>query len=101
MRTYEALFVFHGKVRREAEKTLAGEIVKDVTNFGGQVREQQAIGRKHFARPIGKHKAGVYRNFIMDLEPSRVEDFRNLYRLNSDILRMEIFAYEPPPAAEE
>ena len=50
--------------------------------------------RRQFARPIRKQNAGIYWNFIVEVPPAKVGDFKEKYRLNESIFRLAVFGAE-------
>jgi ribosomal protein S6 len=63
---------------------------------GGTMLKVTPLGRKQFVRPIKKHKAGVYLDFIFDLKEAVAAGLPDKYRLDERILRMQVLVYDRP-----
>ena len=94
MKTYEAVFILDSKKLEDNGETFAKSAGEQVEALGGKVHKAVSLGRKQFARPIGKHKAGNYWDLIVDLAPESVIALEDRYRLNDTVLRLVIFNYE-------
>lgn len=99
MRTYDAIFILDEKKLEDGGEGFAKDVASHIKTIGGTLKEKIALGRKTFARPIGKTTAGVYWEFIVDLDPANVPLFEDKYRLNTTLLRMKVFHYLPIPAS--
>ena len=64
--------------------------------MGGTVNETVLMGRKQFAREINRRKAGVYVNFIFEMDPAAEKNLRDVYRLDERILRVLIVNFDRP-----
>ena len=54
------------------------------------------MGRKQFARPIGKRTSGLYLRFFFNLPEEKVAELIDAYRLDNTILRTVVYNYEIP-----
>jgi len=89
--TYEAVFILDSKKAEDGGEAFSRDVAGHIKGLGGNVREKTLLGRKSLARPIGKHRAGTYWYFLMDMEPASVAPFEDKYRLNSLVLRLKYF----------
>lgn len=94
MRTYEAVFILDPKRIKDGGDKFAKQASEHVESLGGKVHKTVSLGRKHFARPIGRHRAGVYWDLVIDLDPAAVDSMKEHYRLDDDVLRLAVFHYE-------
>ena len=94
MRTYEAIMVLDDRKVDDHGEAMANDVANTVTTLGGTVLEKESLGRRSFARPMGKHKAGIYWDFKVELDPSQVAVLKERYRLNEVVLRTELFSTE-------
>lgn len=97
MRDYEAVFIVDDRSLNVSLENFTNQVVSQVQDMGGKVHSTESLGRKQFARPIKKQQAGTYLDFIISLDPDKVEDFTESYRLSDEVLRLKIFAYEEKP----
>ncbi len=91
MNTYETVFILDSRKVDDGGEAFSRGVRQHVESLGGLIEKVESLGRKTFARPIGRHRAGVYWDFIMRLAPARVEGFRDRYRLDGLVLRLEVF----------
>ncbi len=94
MRTYETIFILDPKKLEDGGEAFAKAAGAQVETLGGKVQKSVSLGRRQFARPIGKHKAGVYWDLVVDLASESVAVLKDRYRLNGTVLRLEVFDYE-------
>jgi len=100
LKTYEAVFVLDERKFDDQGEAFSQDIVKRVKDLGGRLRDRVAMGRKQFARPVRKLNAGVYWDFVFDLEADKVTDLKETYRLNDAVLRSEVFLFDAPEKPE-
>ena len=93
MRTYEAVFILDPKKVEDGGEAFAKAAGELVVALGGKVQRCVSLGRRQFARPIGKHKAGIYWDLAVDLSAASVATLKDRYRLNSTVLRLEVFLF--------
>ena len=94
LRTYEAVFILDPKKVEDGGEALAKGVGEQVGTLGGKVQRAVSLGRRQFARPLGKHKAGIYWDVVLDLPTEAVVALKDRYRLNSTVLRLEVFMFE-------
>ena len=75
----------------------SGQITKalaEVTRLGGNVLVQEVLGKRTFARPMQKRENGVYVQVRFELDPSKVTELVNRYRLVEEVFRVQILAVD-------
>lgn len=96
---YEIVFILDPKkVDDTGDAFIAQATTLIQEKLGGTVVESIAMGRKHFARPIGKHRAGVYWDLVVEMAADQVAVLQESYRLDSAVLRLQVFTYTDHPA---
>ncbi|MCA1808382.1 MAG: 30S ribosomal protein S6 [Kiritimatiellia bacterium] len=102
MKKYEGMFIFYPKADDQALEEKTGVVTAEITKLGGVVNGVTRMGRATFARPMKKSDAGIYVLINFELDPLSVDQLRKRYRLNEDVLRVQIFQRRtaPPVAAE-
>jgi ribosomal protein S6 len=88
------VFILDPKKLDDGGEAFAKAASEQVVALNGKVQKCVSLGRRQFARPIGKHKAGVYWDLVVDLANESVAALKDRYRLNSTVLRLEVFHYE-------
>lgn len=94
MRTYEAVFILDSRKLEDDGDAFARGVAKYAKSLGGQVKQRISMGRRQFASPIRKLRAGVYWDFVIELDPGQVAPFKERYRLNERVLRVGVFDYD-------
>jgi small subunit ribosomal protein S6 len=101
MNKYEVVFILDPKKVDDGGDAFIAQATQRIEEqLGGKIAETTNMGRKHFARPIGKHRAGVYWDLIIDMNPDQVAALQDSYRLDSAVLRLQVFTYIAPPPPE-
>ncbi len=90
MKTYEGVFIFHQTVDDETLEKKLDKVRSEITGLGGAVTSTTRIGRNAFARRLKKKESGVFALIVFDMEPDRMKTLSKHYRLNEDILRVQI-----------
>ncbi len=97
MKKYEGMFIFHTVTDEELEEKIA-RAGAEITKLGGELGAITRMGRSSFARPMKKKDAGIYVLMAFGLDPLKVDSLRKSYRLNEDLIRMQVFAAAQKPA---
>lgn len=97
LKKYESIFILDirkvdddGTIFTNELKQLIEEELK------GKFIEAKPMGRKQFAREIKKRKAGLYWNYIFEVEAEKTKAIKDHFRLNDKVLRTMILNYEKP-----
>ncbi len=96
MKKYEAIFILDMRKVEDEGKAFSEEFAKMIQNWGGVVNETNMMGRKQFAREIKKRKAGVYLNFVFELDAEKETQIREQFRLDERVLRIMIILFDRP-----
>ncbi len=96
MKKYEAVYILDLRKVEDDGKAFSEDFAKKIGEMGGTVSETILMGRKQFAREINRRKAGVYVNFIFEMDPAQEKNLREVYRLDERILRILIVNYDRP-----
>ena len=90
---YEAVFILDPRKVEGNGEAFSATIEEQIKALGGEITRVKCLDKRIFSHPIGKHKAGVYWDYVMELAPSTLVTLKDKYRLNSTVLRMAIFTY--------
>ncbi len=94
MKKYDGLYIFAGQAK---DDILDGHIAKalaEVTRLGGNVLTQEVLGKRTFAHPMHKRENGVYVQVRFELDPAKVSELVNRYRLVEEVFRVQILAVD-------
>lgn len=110
MNTYEGLFIFPELLNDEEFEAARSHVLAEIERHGGKVMGVRKLGRREFARPLGKkQRSGVYVRAVFELDGAQVPLLRARYRLSDDVTRVQItrgdeqsmvWVQERPSAAE-
>lgn len=94
MKTYDALYVFVGVAKDDAVEAPLGKALAEVTRLGGNVLEKVVLGGRAFSRPMKKRERGTYVKVRFEIDPSKVDELVNRYRLVEEVFRVQILAVD-------
>lgn len=103
-RLYEALVILPRTLGEEDIEGAVSSIRSDVEKIGGVFCGAARIGKRLFARPLGKRQdAGYYLVVECELEGEQVAALRARFKLNEKIFRTQVVLKEETaaPVAEE
>ena len=108
MTTYEGLFVFPEQLQDQEVEEARGTVVADLERFGAKILGSLKIGRRTFARPIKKMRAGVYVRMVFEMDGGQIDALRRRLKLNETLVRAQItvgddqsLAWVREPASED
>ena len=96
MKKYEAIFILDIRKVDDEGKGFSEEFGKNLESWGGKLVEANPMGRKQFAREINKRKAGIYSDYLFELDPLKVAQLRTQYKLDERLIRLMIVNFERP-----
>lgn len=99
MKKYEGLFIFHQPGDDQALEEKLEKVRSEITKLDGTIGATTRMGRLSFARPLKKKEYGVYVLVTFTLEAPKLAPLQERYRLNEDILRVQIVAAPKPAKA--
>ena len=94
MSKYEVVFILDpAKVEGNGE-AFDAEIQEQLKALGGEISRVKFFEKRTFARPMGKHKVGLYWDYVVTLDPQGPVKLKDKYRLNNTVIRLAVFTYE-------
>lgn len=87
MRPYELMVVVNAQMEETGVRDLASRVAKYVTDRGGQVEDQEFLGKRRLAYPIDHHMEGTYVLTQFQIEPPETVELENQLRINEGVLR--------------
>ncbi len=86
---YEGLFIFP-ETLDEAQLDLAIESVKtELEKLGGTLESSTRMGKRSFARPLRKKKAGNYVVILFRLDGGQIDAFKKRLKLVTNVFRAQ------------
>lgn len=94
MSKYELMFILDPEKVEGNGEAFDATIQAQIAELGGTVTRVKFFEKRVFARPIGKHKTGLYWDYVAELPASAPAAIEDKYRLNATVLRIGIFTFE-------
>lgn len=94
MKKYDGLYIFAGNAKDDVLESSLAKAVAEIERFGGKIEAQDILGKRTFARPMHKRENGVYALVRFEMDPLKVKDLVNRYRLVEEVFRVQILAVD-------
>lgn len=101
MKKYEAVFILDIRRTDDEGAAFTKEFADLIASLGGKLESATPMGRRQFSYEINKRKAGIYFDFIFELDALKVLDIKEKYKLDERILRNMILICDRPETAVE
>ena len=88
---YEVMFVLDPQKVEGNGEAVDAAIQAQLKEFGGEISRVKFLEKRTFARPMGKHKVGLYWDYIVELDGTVPAQIKEKYRLDAQVLRIGIF----------
>ena len=94
MKKYDALYIFVGISKDDALEACLEKAVAEITKLGGSVLSSESLGNRSFSRRLSKRDSGVYVKVRFEIDPLKVKELVNRYRLVEEVFRVQILAVD-------
>ncbi|MBR4476059.1 MAG: 30S ribosomal protein S6 [Kiritimatiellae bacterium] len=94
MKKYDALYIFVGVTKDDVLEANLETALAEVARLGGNVLEKVSLGKRSFSRPMKKRESGVYVKVRFELDPLKVTELVNRYKLVEEVFRVQILAVD-------
>ena len=94
MKKYDGFYIFAGNAKDDVLESNFAKAIAEIERFGGKVESQDILGKRTFARPMQKRENGVYALVRFELDPAKVKELVNRYRLVEEVFRVQILAVD-------
>ena len=94
MKKYDALYIFVGITKDDVLEANLEKALSEVTRLGGNVLEKVSLGKRSFSRPMKKRESGVYVKVRFELDPQKVTELVNRYKLVEEVFRVQILSVD-------
>ena len=98
---YEGLFIFPETLEEETLDLAITRVKEELESLGGSLESTTRMGKKNFARPLKKQKAGYYVVMMIKLDGSNVDAFKKRLKLATDVFRSQFVLAEESEAVQE
>ena len=96
MRQYEAIFILNDRKFDDSGEAFSGKVEETLKACEAKSISKNNLGRRPFARPIGKKTHGLYWSFEFEMTPGQVENFQDRFRLEENVLRHVVLLDDKP-----
>lgn len=96
VRNYEMMIILKPLLPDDVRKSVHKSIVEMVKQFGGEVMDVDAWGKRYLTYEIKGHKEGYYIVYIFSLEPNNLKEMKRKLNLNPEVLRFLIVKVSNP-----
>ena len=94
MKKYDAIYIFVGVTKDDVLNANLEKALAEVVRVGGNVLSTESLGKRSFARPMSKKESGVYVKVRMELDPAKLSELVNRYRLVEEVFRVQFLAMD-------
>lgn len=94
MKKYDGLYIFAGQAKDDVLEGQINKALAEITRLEGNVLSQEVLGKRTFARPMHKRENGVYVQVRFELDPAKVSELTNRYRLVEEVFRVQFLAVD-------
>ena len=101
MNTYEGLFIFPETLDEEGLDQAIARVKEELEKLGGSIDSTTRMGKKNFARPMKKQKAGLYVVMMFSLDGSKIDAFKARLKLTTNVFRQQFVEASSVEAAQE
>ncbi|MCF7817334.1 MAG: 30S ribosomal protein S6 [Kiritimatiellales bacterium] len=97
---YEGLFIFPETLDEENLDQAIVRVKEELEKLGGTLESTTRMGKKTFARPLQKQKAGLYVVMMFKLEGTKIDALKLRLKLASNVFRSQFVVATEAEAAQ-
>jgi small subunit ribosomal protein S6 len=86
---YEGLFIFPESLDEEGLDQSIAHVKTELEKLGGSLESTTRMGKKNFARPLKKQRAGFYVVLMFTLDGAKIDAFKLRLKLTSNVFRSQ------------
>ena len=98
---YEGLFIFPETLDEENLDLAIGRVKEELERLGGSLESTTRMGKKTFARPMRKQKAGYYVVMMIRLDGGQMAAFKKRLKLATDVFLSQFVRAEEAEVQQE
>ena len=84
---YEGLFIFPETLDEEGLDQAIEGVKEELEKLGGAIESTTRMGKKAFARPLKKQKAGLYVVMMFNIDGTKLDAFKARLKLTTNVFR--------------
>ncbi|MGE4488658.1 MAG: 30S ribosomal protein S6 [Kiritimatiellales bacterium] len=98
---YEGLFIFPEMLEDEQLDQAIDAVKTEIEKLGGSLESSTRLGKRSFARPMRKKKAGIYVVIMFRLGGGQIDALKHRLKLATNVFRAQFMKKEETEAALE
>jgi small subunit ribosomal protein S6 len=98
---YEGLFIFPETLDEEGLDQSIAHVKGELEKLGGTLESTTRMGKKNFARPLKKQKAGFYVVLMFKLDGTKIDALKERLKLSSNVFRAQFVLPSESEVAQE
>jgi len=98
---YEGLFIFPEVLDEEGLDQAIARVKEELEKLGGTLESTTRLGKKTFARPLKKQRAGLYVVLMLKLDGLQLDAFKKRLKLATDVFRAQFVVGEEKKIEQE
>lgn len=98
---YEGLFIFPETLDEETLDLAIVRVKEELERLDGSLESTTRMGKKNFARPLKKQRAGYYVVMMIRLEGTKLDAFKKRLTLATDVFRSQFVITEESEVTQE
>lgn len=97
LRKYEAVFILdERKFDDGGDAFITRKVAERIKTLGGEPLEHDNMGKRQLVYPINRKNTGHYWAIIFNLAADKAKEFKDTYKLDAAVLKLEVFLHERP-----
>jgi small subunit ribosomal protein S6 len=98
---YEGLFIFPEVLDEEGLDQSIARVKEELEKLGGTLESTTRMGKKNFARPLSKQKAGLYVVLMFKLDGTKIDALKERLKLSTNVFRAQFVLPTESEVAQE
>ena len=98
---YEGLFIFPETLDEEGLDQAIDGVKTELEKLGGAIESTTRMGKKTFARPLKKQKAGLYVVMMFNIDGTKLDAFKARLKLTTNVFRHQFVEATGAEVAQE
>lgn len=98
---YEGLFIFPELLDEEQLDQAIDAVKTELEKLGGSLESSTRLGKRSFARPLRKKKAGNYVVIMFELDGDQIDALKHRLKLATNVFRAQFVKADEKTVAQE
>ena len=98
---YEGLFIFPETLDEEQLDQAIDAVKTEMEKLGGSLESTTRLGKRSFARPMRKKKAGIYAIIMFRLDGQKIPALKHRLKLGTHVFRAQFVKKDESVTVQE